>query len=334
MHKKLLVVGSKTIHTYNFIDLVKDYFDEILLITNEKYEKKVLDFNVHALDFRFKSLSTIVKIKGLVQQFQPTHIHIHQANTYAFFTLMATKGYDAKKVLNAWGSDILINPKKSFFLRQMVKFNLKHADVVVADSDVVLEEAKKLVPNIKTKNINFGIEFLECMEEKENIIYSNRLHKSLYNIDKIIRSFAQFVQKNNDWKLVIAGSGEDTEKLKLLVEKLELGQYVEFIGFVDSVTNFQYYCRAKIYVSIPQSDSVSLSLIEAIVSGCIVFVSDLPANKEVVTNQIGLICKDLEHIKFSDYMNDRVEHKKRAKQLKELFSKSYNKQRYIDIYEN
>lgn len=62
---------------------------------------------VHEFDFRFKSLSSIVKIKGIVQQFQPTRIH--QSNTYAFFTLMVTKGYDVKKVLNAWGSDIYEN---------------------------------------------------------------------------------------------------------------------------------------------------------------------------------------------------------------------------------
>ncbi len=334
MRRKLLVIGSNTIHTYNFIALVKDYFDDILLLTDKKGDKEV-SFNVVELDFRLKSLWTIQKIKTIASQFIPTHIHMHQANSYAFLTLLALRHSPAKKVLNAWGSDILINPKKHFLLNQIVKYNLKQADIVVADSDTVLNEAKKMVPYIKTKNINFGIDFLSCRNEKENIIYSNRLHKSLYNIDKIIISFSKFVKENKDWKFIIAGNGEDTEKLKNKVRELSIERYVEFVGFVDKKTNFEYYCKSKIYVSVPESDSISLSLIEAIVSGCIVFVSDLSANKEVVDSRIGFIVKKNENIPFEKYNEiDNEGHKERRDELKRLFSKVYNRQRYIDVYES
>ena len=334
MSHKLLVIGSNTIHTYNFITLVKDYFDDILLLTDKKGDKEV-SFNVVELDFRLKSLWTIQKIKTIASQFKPTHIHMHQANSYAFLTLLALRHSPAKKVLNAWGSDILINPKKHFLLKQIVKYNLKQADIVVADSDTVLNEAQKLVPHIKTKNINFGIDFLSCKNEKENIVYSNRLHKSLYNIDKIIISFSKFVKENKDWKLIIAGNGEDTEKLKNKVRELSIERYVEFVGFVDKKTNFEYYCKSKIYVSVPESDSISLSLIEAIVSGCIVFVSDLPSNREVVDSRTGFIVKESDNIPFGRYREiDKEDSIEQRDELKKLFSKEFNRQRYIDIYEN
>ena len=333
MTKKLLVVGSNTIHTYTFIALVKECFDEVLLLSNQKRED--VDFEVIELDFRLTSILTIFKIKKIIKKFTPTHVHIHQANSYALFTFLGLGNRNAKKILNAWGSDILLNPQKHFFLKQIVKYNLRQADVVVADSDTVLNEAKKLVPHIKTKNINFGIDFLSCKGKKENIIYSNRLHKDLYNIDKIILSFSRFVQDNKDWKLVIAGSGGHTQKLKEQVAALQIGQNVKFIGFVDRETNFEYYCKSKIYVSIPYSDSVSLSLIEAIVSGCMVFVSDLPANHEIVDNTLGFVVDDLEKIPFSEYETiDKLKQEEKRGNLKHLFSKEYSRQRYIDIYEN
>jgi len=333
MRKKLLVVGSNTIHTYNFIDLVKEYFDEVLLLTNTIREDT--PYEVVELDFRLRSFQTIKKIKKIAHTFEPTHIHVHQANSYAFLTFMALRNSHAQKVLNAWGSDILLNPKKGFFFRQMVKFSLKQSDIVVADSDTVLYEAKLLVPDIKTKNINFGIKFLECSEKKENIIYSNRLHKSLYNIDKIIFSFQKFVKQHPEWKLVIAGSGDNTGSLQVLIDDLGLVDKVEFVGFLDNKTNFAYYCKSKIYVSIPSSDSISLSLVEAVVSGCIPFVSNLSANRELVeNNRNGFIEDNLEDIDFSKYMQIETEHfKKTRERLKVTFSKEYNKKCYFEIYD-
>ena len=63
--KKLLIIGSNTIHVYNYIDLVKEYFDDILLITNEKREGT--DVKTIELDFHLKissRLKTVAKIKN------------------------------------------------------------------------------------------------------------------------------------------------------------------------------------------------------------------------------------------------------------------------------
>jgi len=335
MNKRLLIVGSSSIHVYNFIALVQSYFDEVLLISNQARDDQKI--KVEVLDFHLglRSLQTIKQIRNIVQKFKPTHIHIHQANTYAFLTLLAVKNHTSKKVLNAWGSDILLNPKKNIFLKEMVKYSLKNVDVLVADSDTVLKEATKYISTIQTQNVNFGIDTILCNSQKEKIIYSNRLHKPLYNIDKVLISFSKFVKQHSDWRLVLAGNGEETEKLKSLAEGLCIRSKVDFIGFVDKKTNFEYYCKSKIYVSIPNSDSISLSLVEAIISDCIVFVSDLEANHEIVDCSIGFIENDLENIHFMQYQEiDRPMQKKRISTIKKLFSKEYNRQRYIEIYEN
>jgi len=338
MSRKLLVVGSNSIHVYNFIALVEDYFDEVLLLTNEIDTKQ--DVSSVAFDFSLgiHSLKTIAKIRDIAREFNPSVVHIQQANTYAFLTTLALKNTNIPLVLTAWGSDVLLNPNKSFLLKKMLQYVLNNAKVITADSNHVLTSTQKLVnKKLTLHNINFGIDFHECkIKEKDNIIYSNRLHMGLYNIDRVIISFSKFVniRKNSHWKLVIAGSGDDTETLKTLVARLKISEHVQFVGFLNSKENNAYYCKSKIYVSIPQSDSVSISLVEAILSGCVPFVSNIEANLELIENrQNGFIENDLENINFDKFLQLDVEKYKATRQkLKVSFSKEYNRNRYIQIY--
>jgi glycosyltransferase involved in cell wall biosynthesis len=337
MSKKLLVVGSNSIHVYNFIDLVKENFDEVLLLTNEiNPEKDVLaleaDFSLGLQSFR-----TIKKIRSIVKNFQPSVVHIQQANTYAFLTTLALKKQNIPLVLTAWGSDVLINPHKSSLFKKILQYILNNVQVITADSNHVLNNAQALVcKKLSLHNINFGIEMKEYTNmEKENIIYSNRLHKELYNIDKIIHSFSKFFQMHDDWKLVIAGSGDETEVLKALAKKLQIGKHVEFVGFLNQEENYAYYCKSKIYISIPRSDSVSISLVEAILCGCVPFVSDLDANKELIEDsQNGFIEDNLKSINFEKFIQiDTSSFEKTREKLKVIFSKEYNKNRYIETYD-
>ncbi len=334
MSKKLLVVGSNSIHTYNFIALVADYFDEVLLLTNQKNSDYLVESREIDFHLGISSLSSIRQIRAIAKEFNPTIVHIHQANSYALLTLLALREFNCQKILTAWGSDILISPQKSFILKFMAKYILKRVDIVTADSNIVLEKADELVDRkLDTYNINFGIDIQRPESEKENIIYSNRLHKSLYNIDKIIISFAKLIAIDSSWRLIIAGIGEQTKELKRVVDELSIGEKVEFVGWVDHATNYNYYSKAKIYISIPQSDSISLSLVESIICGCIPFVSDLPANRELVDMSMGFIVDDIENIPFLDYQQiDKEVFDKRAEEIAHNFSKEVNRQKYLNLY--
>ena len=73
--KKLMIIGSNTIHVYNYIDLVKEYFDDILLITNEKREGT--DVKTIELDFHLKlssRIKTVGRIKKLIKEYSPSVI--------------------------------------------------------------------------------------------------------------------------------------------------------------------------------------------------------------------------------------------------------------------
>lgn len=292
--KKLLLVGPSqgSIHLKNYFHLIKDYFDEILIVSGAPFmdeETVICDFS---LKNPFKVLNAVKKIKKAIVSFNPTVIHVHQANSYAFITAMANKK-GIPFVVTTWGSDVLVLPKKGLLYRLMVKFSLSRADYITADASHMIQAIRKLGIKQEVILANFGIEILPNINTtKQNIIYSNRLHNPLYNIETIIKGFAQFFKNHNDWKLVIAATGNQTNDLKLLAEELIPKDAFEFIGFVGPQENAENYGKAKIWISIPFSDGTSISLLEAMGYGCIPVLSDLPANIEWVENNVnGVILK-------------------------------------------
>ena len=65
---------------------------------------------------------------------------------------------------------------------------------------------------------------------------------------------------------------------------LGLADRVRFVGRLDAATQAGWYARAQWYLSLPQSDSVAVSVLEAMAHGCIPLLSDLPANRELVAS--------------------------------------------------
>jgi glycosyltransferase involved in cell wall biosynthesis len=93
--------------------------------------------------------------------------------------------------------------------------------------------------------------------------------------------------------LEIAANGEETARLKRLTIELGIGERVEFSGMLGSEDLARSYRRSAIFISVPVSDGTSVSLLEAMAAGCVPVLSDLPANREWVTDQCnGLLVSD------------------------------------------
>ncbi|MCL2246450.1 MAG: glycosyltransferase family 4 protein [Lentimicrobiaceae bacterium] len=298
--KKLLLIGSNSIHTYNYFHLVEDYFDEISLITVREN-----DFEADKLKSKYAVYSSlknplnyfraIKKYQTILEKERPDIIHIQQISTYGLLLIKALRKskLSIPVVATAWGSDVLLVPKKGCLYKKMVQYILNQSDAFTADGQVLVSEMQKLASKkIEVAIANFGINVEELPLQKENMIYSNRLHKPLYRVDKIIMAFSKFLQQNPDWRLVVAATGTETEKLKQLCTTLNMESNVEFTGWVDAKANSENYAKAKIWVSIPESDAASISLLEAMYLGCIPIISNLPTKKEWIQDEVNGILVD------------------------------------------
>jgi glycosyltransferase involved in cell wall biosynthesis len=281
---KILNIGSKSIHVSSFLHRMKE-MDQYLFVeescgylNNEKeFVFKIRGLNLFGIIFNFcKMIYTIKKLN-------PEIIHIHQLNRFAFFVcLFADKKIPI--ISTAWGSDVLIMPWKNKLFYSITKYLINRSSIVTADSTDMIESMMKIIPiSSKYLKLQYGIQYV-TPKKKQNIIYSNRLHKSLYRIDRIIEYFSEFVKNNQEWSLIVAGVGEDTDKLKEKAKNLGVFDKIQFVGWLDQSQNHYYYSIAKVYVTIPMSDGTSVSLLEAMSAGCIPIVSNLPVSNEWINH--------------------------------------------------
>lgn len=289
---KILQVGPNSVHVTSYLSALKTDGMNLYLLSEEPCPMKEIDQNF-VVSFRSKNPLTIrsrfLKVRKIINALKPDVIHIHQINRLAFFVSRIASQMQIRLISTAWGSDVLLVPKKNALFHFLVKQTLKRSDVVTADSNDMIDAMNTIFPSEKYCLLQYGIDPIKS-GIKEPIIYSNRLHEPLYRIDKVIDYFAAFSTSHPNWQLIIAGTGSQTELLKKKVQSLHLDSKITFVGWQKRDENRNWYARASIYISIPSSDGTSVSVLEAMSADCVPVVSDLPVSHEwIVSGKNGII---------------------------------------------
>jgi glycosyltransferase involved in cell wall biosynthesis len=130
----------------------------------------------------------------------------------------------------------------------------------------------------------FGLETLPALapDKDEALFFANRGLEAIYDPLRVLEVFAGLAADWPQARLVIANDGALAAELQARSEALGLRQRVSFVGRLDAESQAAWYRRARWYFSLPRSDSVSVSVLEAMAHGCIPILSDLPANRELV----------------------------------------------------
>jgi len=298
---KIIIAGEASVHVSNYCRAIRPYVDELVLVTETPLEVpeasksyRVSFRNMNPLEW----LSGLKELKKIIREESPDLIHIHQVNRLAYF--MCRAAGKVPVISTAWGSDVLIVPERNFIYRYFSREVIRRSAFVTADAMVMID-AMKYMDYSKSKYVllQYGIDPIDPAP-KEKIIFSNRLHRPLYNIDLILKDFADFVKSHSEWELNIGGSGPETDRLKALANALGIDDKVHFLGWLDPSENGKNYAKATIYVSIPSSDGTSVSLLEAMSAACIPVVSDLPVIKEWIEDGIGGVVRKASQNPFSE----------------------------------
>ncbi len=289
--KKILVITSASIHAKKFIEMMEQEYEVSVLTNNIAFFDGAVTQDVFVWQ---KSViaNTLFSIK-LIRKIKPDLIHIHQVNKISFFYIFLFSHF-YKILLTAWGSDILVAPHKGFISRWMTRFCLKNTTYLSSINSIGMEATmRSLVGNDKQiYPLSFGVSkyvyFPDPKEEKEHIIYSPRGHRKLYNIERVVYAFSRFVKKNTEWMLFISGASdeENTPRLKKLVEALGIGNNTQFLGELSQQENADMMRRAKVMISVPDSDGRPISVLEAISSNCTLICSNIGANREIVVEGV------------------------------------------------
>lgn len=103
-------------------------------------------------------------------------------------------------------------------------------------------------------------------ERRRQLLVSRNL-EPIYDNETAIRAFSIVRQTYPDAQLTIAGSGPQAERLTALVQALELGDSVSFVGRLDPDEMAHAYREADISINPSRVDNMPVSILEAMASG-------------------------------------------------------------------
>ncbi len=192
-------------------------------------------------------------------------------------------GVRAQLAASAWGSDILVAPESSAALRWVTGRVLHDAAIATSDSQHMAHRMRALGAR-DVMTFPFGLDALPPASpaKEPHRFFANRGLEDIYAPLRVLSLFAGAAAEWPDARLVVANSGSMRDAMARRALQLGLSDRVEFVGRLDAEAQAAQYARARWYLSVPRSDSVSVSVLEAMGHGCVPILSDLPANRELV----------------------------------------------------
>jgi len=237
-------------------------------------------------------LSTVPQLRRLIRQFRPDVINPHFASGYGFIAALAREGKHPPIILNLWGSDILVVPKKSRLHKMKTRYALRQADYLVGDSDYLLSAADQLVGNKEHAVIPWGIErrFLSLHKtdysfQKPLRIIVPRMQAAVYNNEYIVRALQPLLEVG-DVALTFPLFGADSARFREFVAPY-LGGRVDLYDRMPREQFLAFMAEHDVYLSAARSDSSPASLIEAMALGLLPIAADIPGVREWLTEKTG-----------------------------------------------
>ncbi|HEY3251859.1 MAG TPA: glycosyltransferase family 4 protein [Ignavibacteria bacterium] len=332
--KILYVTAKGGIHDYRFLKkLVNDY--EVLLLHYAADELipeidslKGLEIISKKPAFKFFPLaSELGHFKKIVEDFKPDLIHT--GYVWQVGIIAAYAGIHPHLSM-PWGSDILIEPDKKFIVKKLVQKVMKTCDHVQCDAEFV--KAKIMndygLPPEKITVFPWGIDLglfkpqnkaesrtlLKIPPERFAVVF-NRYLEQVYGVSYMLEAFNEFAKNKNDVLLLMASDGALKNEVAAFISRNNLESKINLIGKVTNAEIPAILGSSDVYISTSLSDGSSLSLLEALACGLGIIVSDVPAIKEWVSEENGIVVR-----------------RKNTKQITEALEKYYSNRELISVH--
>jgi glycosyltransferase involved in cell wall biosynthesis len=213
-------------------------------------------------------------------------INAHYLSSHGTMAWAARRlGVRARLAASAWGSDILVAPEESAALRWATRRVLRDAAVATSDSAWMTSRMQALGAR-DVMTFPFGLDALpppvEAAGKDPQLFFANRGLEPIYAPQRVLEVFARVAAAWPAARLVVANDGSLRGELETRAAELGLGTRISFVGRLDAERQAAWYARARWYLSLPRSDSVAVSVLEAMGHGCVPILSALPANRELV----------------------------------------------------
>lgn len=251
------------------------------------------------------------KIRRVIAEFKPDIIHAHHL---WLVTALCRVLSPVTPVIGHCHNTALRQARLAPHLVQFVKGPISDLDAIILlreDQRQLIKETFKL-PNTfqydhRMHVIGTGIDTnifhpptkddqmeLEKQRDTRRIIYVGKLSNAK-GVPQLIAAFESLNKEyNGKLNLIIVGSGSGSEKEGILEQcKNSIGK-IEYLGQVSQEMLADYFRESELFVLPSFYEGVPLVVLEALASGCLAVVTDLPGLQVCLEEN----CKNLEGIEY------------------------------------
>lgn len=182
----------------------------------------------------------------------------------------------------------------SWFFFQISLILIRQADLIFTISDDLKDYLiNKNFDKNKIITTGNGIEIDLIKKSKKDpkhnfdALFIGRINetKGIFDMLKVLKIIKKTYPK---FKLAIMGNGDNPtkNKFKNKIKKLKLQNNVKFLGYISGIEKFNIIKSSKSFwfLSVSQSESFGIALMEAVSSGISSFTYDLPVFKKIYKN--------------------------------------------------
>ena len=281
----MALADAASFHAERYVAELKRQGCETLLVSLE--EGRVEHYRLRRKWFvkSFWYVLAASEVKRIIREFQPDIINPHFVSGYGFTVALAQTTKTVPVVSQVWGSDVLLVPGKSIFHARKTAYALGHADLVLADSQYVIDEAHKLTDFTKWQVIPWGIEreYLEYRRKDFAIgqplrIIVPRPHEKVYDNFFVVQALAPMINAGLV-DVTFPSFGTLAGHFRLNAKPL-VGDALRFYDPLNRPEFLKLMAEHDVYLSAAISDSSPVSLIEAMALGLIPVAANIPGVRE------------------------------------------------------
>ncbi|MBW7998195.1 MAG: glycosyltransferase family 4 protein [Candidatus Glassbacteria bacterium] len=133
-------------------------------------------------------------------------------------------------------------------------------------------------------NVFGGDKTTDLDNRPEGSVVSTRNLTEPYRVGDLVGAAAILKDRTPSLSLRLAGDGALKEELERKAKRCGLDRAVSFCGRLSQELLAEILGKSRVYVSTSPVEGTSISLLEAMASGCLPVVTDIPANRDWITH--------------------------------------------------
>ncbi|HEY9152083.1 MAG TPA: glycosyltransferase, partial [Anaerolineales bacterium] len=263
--------------------------------------------------FRWRDVPRLtLDLKRVIREIKPDLIHAGPIQTCAF--LVALSGFHPLLTMS-WGFDLMQDAERNRWMKLITRYVLRHSDFFTSDAQITRDKAvaygmkpdrtvvfpwgvdlkhfsdqqlavSKRPQSVKNKTQNAKPFDKVQGRRKSFVLFCNRSWEPRYGVDVLAKAFVKVAHQRKDVSLLLLNGGSQTNAIRQILMNGGVLDRVQFGGQVSQRDLPRWYHMADLYISPSHVDGSSVSLMEALACGLPVLVSDIPANREWVSDGV------------------------------------------------